>query len=302
MTTTLVLNAILAWMWQVILHSFVCSVVFYGWTRWLGLPSGRTRRHLLAAALVLPMLTALVPGRSGIEFRGSMAWFDGGRVLSLPLYAGVHLNHVVVAIGLLSVVATVWQEFLPALRHTRLETEDAPAELVRRARVLPGWSACRVVVTPSDEILIATDGPPWSPRAIFSRGSLEHLQSDQIDAVLRHENAHRRNGRWWVVHLLFALRTIQIFNPFALWCFREYCVEVEILCDADAVAGYDNRSLATALLAVYETADPRDGSLGALRKRVDLLLGRRPYDTLILNPAVELLAISLLSVTLPWLV
>lgn len=302
MTPVPAADALLTWMWQVILHSFVCGAAFYAWTRRLELPSGRTRRRLLAVSLALPLFTALVPGRGGMEFRASTAWFDGGRVLALPVFANIDVGDLVVGLALLTMLATVWQELLPAMRFRRRLDGDVPESLVTRARSLCGWEACRVSVVQTDEILIATDGVPWSPRAIFSSGALSTLRPDELEAVLRHEHAHWRRGRWWVVHVLFLVRVVQVFNPVALWCFREYCLEVEIHCDADAVAAGGRRPLARALLAAYETTDPGDRSVGSLRKRVDLLLNRRPYDTRKLSFVTEALAVAALALTLPWLV
>ncbi|UCF66971.1 MAG: hypothetical protein JSV80_14470, partial [Acidobacteriota bacterium] len=50
-------------LWQVFLHSLVTAGIFYFWLRRIGLPSGRTRRWLLGSILILPMLTASLPGR-----------------------------------------------------------------------------------------------------------------------------------------------------------------------------------------------------------------------------------------------
>lgn len=302
MTTIPEPTGLLAWIWQVILHSLICGVVFYIWTRRLRLPSGRTRRRLLAVSLTLPLFTALVPGRDGPEFQADTAWFDGGRVLALPLFAGLHAYHLVIAVAALAVLATIGQELLPALTRDRRADAHPPEWLTDLARALPHWESCRLVIRATDEILISTDGAPWRPRAILSRGSLARLPVDELHAVLRHENAHWRRRRWWAVHGLFAIRMLQVFNPVALWCFREYCVEVEIDCDADAVAGRCSRPLARALLAVYESSDTGDRSLAALRKRVDILLGRRPYDTQALPPVTEAVAVLTLAVTLPWLV
>jgi len=88
----------------------------------------------------------------------------------------------------------------------------------------------------------------------------------------------------------------------ALWSFREYCLEVEIDCDAEAVAGRDPRLLTRTLLTIYESTDRRDvAARSVLRKRVDVLLdGDRRDDALPVTTIV--VASSILLLVLPWVV
>ncbi len=74
-----------SYLWQVAVHSAVMGFVFYAWARHVRLPSGRTKRTLLAILLVLPLLTAAVPGRAGVEFAEHIAWLNSARVLAIPL-------------------------------------------------------------------------------------------------------------------------------------------------------------------------------------------------------------------------
>ena len=52
-----------AFLWQVLLHSAVAGVVLYAWAQRMRVPSGRAKRRLLVVLLILPLLTAAVPGR-----------------------------------------------------------------------------------------------------------------------------------------------------------------------------------------------------------------------------------------------
>ena len=291
-----------SFLWQVVLHSWILGMIFYAWAYHVRLPSGRSKRRLLAVLLVLPLLTAAVPGRSGMDFRERVAWLDSGRVLAVPLPAGIHLYHVVLLVAVMTVALTVWQEVLPVLGRPRTGMGDVPEQLARIARSLPGWGRCRIVLSPSEGILLATGGWPRHPRLIVSRGALERLSEDELAIVLRHENAHWQAGRWGWSHTLFLVRLVQCYNPVALWSFREYCLEVEIDCDAEAVAGRDPRLLTRTLLTIYESTDRRDvAARSVLRKRVDVLLdGGRRDDAL--PVATIVVASSVLLLLLPWVV
>jgi hypothetical protein len=292
-----------AFCWQVVLHSAVAGIVLYAWAQRIGLPSGRAKRHLLVVLLILPLLTAAVPGRNGPEFREQRAWLDSGRVLAIPLVAGARVYHIVVVVAGTMVALTAWQELLPALRRRRGGLTPVPDWLQRLVLTLPGWGRCRIVQIPADDILVATGGRPGRPRLLVSQGALARLSDDEMAVVLRHENAHSRSRRWLRAHALFAARLLQCYNPVALWCFREYCVELEIECDAVAAAGADPRTLARTLLTIYEATARGDVSArSALRRRADVLLGDAPVDDDALPlPAIAIASAALLLV-LPWLV
>ena len=292
-----------SFLWQVALHSAIAGLVLYGWTRRLQLPSGRSKRHLLACLLILPLLTAAVPGRTSLEFRERLAWLDSGRLLAIPLVAGVRVYHVVLLVGLMMVALTVWQEVVPVLRRSGTGRADVPERLLQLARGLPGWDRCEVALTPAEDILLATGGWPRRPRVIVSRGALARLADDELAMVLRHEHAHWQAGRWVRSHALFLVRLLQCYNPVALWSFREYCLEVEIECDAAAVAGRDARPLTRALLAVYESTDRHDvAARAALRRRADVLLGDSRLDDDALPVATIAVASAMLLAILPWVV
>jgi Zn-dependent protease with chaperone function len=302
---------VISYLWQVALHSGAMGLILYIWVHRVGLPSGRTRQHLLGLLLVLPMVTAAVPGRSSVDFGERVAWLDSARLLAIPLPfgdGGIHVAHVVALGGVLTVLLTVWQELVPSHGSLKFRLpympERPPCEdaLVAAVRSRTGWEHCEVRVTDESSVEVATTGRPGRPRLIVSRGALTALSPEELDAVLTHEHAHWQQGRWWRTHLLFVVRLLQSYNPVALWAFREYCLEDELACDAAAVAGRDPRLLARVLLRVYETTDGRDvAARSALRKRVDVMLAGGPSDTPL--PPFVLPAVSLVMLmVLPWLV
>jgi len=292
-----------SFLWQVALHSSIAGVVLYGWARHLRLRSGRSKRHLLALLLVVPLLTAAIPGRTSLEFRERRAWLDSGRLLAMPLVAGARAYHLVLLVGAMMAALTIWQEVLPALRRSGARRGEAPEPLVGLARGFPGWERCEVSLSRTDAILLATGGWPRRPRLIVSRGTLARLGDAELAIALRHEHAHWQEGRWARSHALFVVRLLQCYNPVALWTFREYCLEVEIECDAAAVAGREATPLTRALLAVYESTDRRDvAARAALRRRADVLLGNDRLDDDALPLATILAAAATLAAILPWIV
>jgi hypothetical protein len=290
-----------SYLWQVALHSTVMGVVFYIWAHRVRVSSGRTKRRLLALLLVLPMITAAVPGRSSIDFAERRAWLDSARLLAVPLLGGFRVYHVAIVLGLLTLVITIGQELLPALRRSRAVAEGVPDTILELVRRQPGWDATAVMVTASPAIVVALRGV-WRPRLIVSQGALESLSHDEWSVVLAHEHAHWADGGWLRQHLLFAIRLFQCYHPVALWAFREYCVELEIGCDAKAVKdGAEARTLARVLLNIYRRTDRRDAAArGSLRKRVDVLLGQAPVEALPTGSVAA--AAGLMGVVLPWLV
>lgn len=292
-----------AFLWQVVLHSLVAAGVLHTWSRHLHLPSGSSKRWLLCTSLILPIITALIPGRNNFTFRERLAWVDSIRFLSIPLSEEIRVWHLVLVVAILATLASIWQEVLPALRRSRPDVDGAPEDFVRRARALPLWERCRVEIARDEAIFLATAGRPSRPRLIVSTGALRELTDEELEVVLLHENAHWRRGRWVLHHFLFLLRILQCYNPVALWTFREYLIESEIDCDRDAVFGRDPKMLARALLKVYESTDLRDFSArSALRQRVDILLGRSEPAGEHLSPGSVAVAASILLFLLPWLV
>jgi Zn-dependent protease with chaperone function len=297
-------SALFSYLWQVSLHSLVAAAVVFTWASHLGLPSGRSRRLLLALLLALPLVTALVPGRRGDVFRDRMAWFDSARLLELPVLGDVRVVHLALALFAAATAVTLWQE-LGALRGRRRGDPELPVPEAVRLLVasLPQWESCRVAVDPGGEIGVVTGGLPGRPWLALTRGALDRLSAAELEAVVRHENAHWKDHRWLGSHLLFGFRIIQCYNPLALWVFREYTIELEIACDREAAAAVGPRPLARALLKVYEETDRRDSAARAtLRKRVDTLRGRVRLDDAALPATVVAAAALLLLGCLPWIV
>ncbi len=55
-----------------------------------------------------------------------------------------------------------------------------PERLAQLARSLPGWERCTVVLSPSEDIALATGGWPRRPRVIVSQGALGQMSEDEL--------------------------------------------------------------------------------------------------------------------------
>ena len=229
---------------------------------------------------------------------------DSARILFLPLVGPPFVSTIWSSpFRRWPVLATVWQEVLPLLNRPGASFDDVPKGLVRRARALPGWQRCRVGVAKGEGILFATMGWPWRPLLVVSTDALRELSDAELEVTLLHENAHWRRGRWLWHHGLFLIRILQCYNPVALWIFREYSLEIEVDCDAEAVSSRDPKLLARTLVKIYETTDPKDfSSRIVLRKRVDILLGKVERADDRLDGAAVVAAALLLMALLPWVV
>jgi hypothetical protein len=290
------------YLWQVALHSSIMGFIFYVWAHRVRLPSGRTKRLLLAILLALPMFTAAIPGRASVEFGERIAWMNSARILAVPLGAGFRVSQLALVVGLVMAVLTIWQELLPSLRPPEASASNVPESLLTLVHSKLGWKRCTVVVSPLTSIMIATSGGFGRARLIVSRGAIESLSDDELESVVAHERAHWQAGRWLLLHALFGVRLLQCYNPVALWVFREYCIEVEIDCDGVAVLKRDPHVLARILLRIYQSTARRDvAARGSLRKRIDVLLGGGPQDAA-LPPLTIFAASAVMLVVLPWIV
>jgi Zn-dependent protease with chaperone function len=257
---------------------------------------------MLAVVLLVPIATALAAGANSGELRRPHAWFDSMRILRIPVGGGIRVFHLVFGIGVAAVGISLWQEVLPVFRRLRPDFSKAPPELVRAVRALPGWAKCEVAMTAERGFFLATSGRPARPRLILSPSVLERLAPEELEAVLRHENAHWRGRRWRAGQALFLSRMLQCYSPVALLAFRAYTLEVEYECDAEA-AGRDPKVLARALLGVYRLLDRSDISgRAALRSRIEALLGHADPESRELSPAAIVVATAILLLILPWIV
>ena len=238
-------------------------------------------------------------------FNRGGSWFDSERILQLSLSSSWTVRHLLLGVGILCALITVAQELIPVLRREGGGRERVPDEILEEVRSLPRWRCCTVTLSAESGLHLASSRRRGRSRVALSRGLVSSLSPEELRAVIRHEHAHWRPKRRLRIRTLFGLRLIQLFNPVALLAFRELTFEEELACDAEAARTSGSpRPLARALLAFYQDTSPSDpSSRSALRRRIDVLRGRVPYDDEGLLPGeAPVVTAAILGMLLTWIV
>ena len=125
----------------------------------------------------------------------------------------------------------------------------------------------------------------WRPRVFVSRAVMD---SDLRDAVLAHEMVHQQRFDPLRLGLARVAYRLALLNPLATWLWRQYQLEVERICDAQAARAIGLKPYTTALLdyAVLRQASlPAVSSFSSasmLELRVQSLLMPQPRSRLVL--------------------
>ncbi len=144
-------------------------------------------------------------------------------------------------------------------------------------------------------------------RIVVSAGAAEHLDAEQLAAVLAHERAHLRHRHDLVLEAFTVLhRAFPVFVS-SRAALAQVQLLAEILADRAAVEAVGPRALCEALLAMAGGRAPQ-GAMGAgasdLAARVEAIGDRaqRPAQTVaVLAAALALLLLPTLLVVTPWL-
>jgi Zn-dependent protease with chaperone function len=246
--------------------------------------SGAAARFLLAlrilpfALAVLFVLALCVP---------SYLWLE-------PAATSEEVGLVCVLLGLLGCInwclsiARTGHSLFASMRHNRL------CRLAGQETRLPGESF-PVLLVENEAPFLALSGV-FRPRLLVSRGILQSLSADELDAALRHERAHRTsldNAKRLLV--LLAPDVLPFFTPLRLLD-RAWSRFAEWAADDQAAAGDSTRavSLAAALVHVARMGSgPRLPVLSTsllacdrdLSVRVDRLLHAVPNPSSAAKPA-----------------
>jgi beta-lactamase regulating signal transducer with metallopeptidase domain len=123
--------------------------------------------------------------------------------------------------------------------------------LVAITRRLEGGARVYVV---RDPVPYALTAGLWRPAVFLSTGSIEILDDDELEAVVRHELAHARRRDPLRILLGRALRRALFFVPVARDLWIRYVVASELTADASAVAAQGRYPLSRALLRLLPAA------------------------------------------------
>ena len=251
---------------QSIVHGFVAAVVVEALIRVWKVRSPGERlglRHLAVVGplLVSPALVLAWPGRGGEEFRDRFALFtarhwEDVRVLGVPLF-WVWLGGLAAAGA-----ALLWMDLGPLLRGRRKPppaAAPAPPSLERTVAVLAG----PLHVRPPPVRYLDLPAPVLfctgvrRPAIVVSRGTLELLDGEELEAALAHELSHLAARDPAVSWALMAARTALFFNPAVQVVARAMARDAEARADERAGAFGDRAALASALLKLYRATHGR---------------------------------------------
>ncbi|HYU16630.1 MAG TPA: M48 family metalloprotease [Candidatus Acidoferrum sp.] len=222
-----------------------------------------------------------------------------------------------------TVIVFVFQELGPTLARLRTRRGVARAGDARLAasveRIGARFGAAGAIRTRAPlpaparletDARIAALAGLWRSQILVSRGLLEVLDDDELDAVVAHELAHHVRGGNLRMLGLWLVRSAQAHSPAALLLFRQIVEMQELTCDALAarMTGAP-AALASALLKSRRAAaPPREprSAVDAILRRADIELTRQRVTALldgapVSDPsALAIMASSLLLGALLW--
>lgn len=245
-----------------VFHGLFALVWCLGLRRMAG-PIGAARwANLLAAVLVAPPLVALA------RLLGAPSVGDAFTLLRADLWGEAMTRSpwpVRLALGALlggTVLLFLVQEVLPSWRNRRGRLGvsrsqdgrlDRAFEEVQRSYEASGfdprhWRSTRIWRLETTDRIAATHGV-LTPAIFVSGGLADHLDEEELRAVIAHELAHLVRGGNLPVLILWGLRALQAASPGALVAFRLFIEAQEAACDALAArVTHKPAALASALL------------------------------------------------------
>lgn len=239
-------------------------------------------RVAILASLVIAIISIwpllLTPlGRAYVEFCARyLTDAPFGHHFPPLLVAFVTLAAVPLIVGLIVAFARqiTGQRYLDAVLASRLCESHGPSQ-----RVIGRLRAHEHVVVTSDAAVYAFCGGLIRPRVYLSRGLLDLLPEDELEAVIRHELHHvaRRDPlRFFISQLV---RRLAVFFP-ALVALDDWVrIRAELAADRAALSGVSLETLASALITVARAAPAVEhrailAGFSPTDARVAALLGR----------------------------
>ncbi len=255
---------------QGIFHSLVAALFVEALVRsWqVGHPAQRVALRLVAVAYPLvafPALVLLFPHRAGEAFRDTALL--SGRRWSDVAFLGVDL-HLAFAAALAALGLLLLSIDLVSLGRTLRRGRPPPGQPdAAHAAALEAALPPRLAGRSSPPVLYL-DRPLPSlfcagvrrPAIFVTRGAVDLLDADELQAALAHELAHldRRDPvRSWA---MLGLRIMMWWNPTFQVLSRALARDAERLADESSVArGADRLALASALLKLHRATGGSDG-------------------------------------------
>ena len=197
---------------------------------------------LLLPVLYLPVLYFSDPSRTSADFRRQVALFDSNQWLSLRLWGGVFLWHLVAVMVVLTVAFFLVKELVPVIRY--ILSSRHPLPVLEKGRfpeldaLLANMAKKRGI--PEPEVLLSWELTPsvltlGRRGLVLSNSAIEILDIDELEAVIAHELAHFALEPLLIGLICLTLRFFMFYNPVALLVYHRINNDTEKFCDDLAI-------------------------------------------------------------------
>ena len=236
----------------------------------LGLAAGLLTLTLLATVALAPLGRDHLTALRQLARAGWLTWVSGAVALAVLL-------------RLLTVLVVSTVRTLKARHDNRVLVDLVASKhlLLRGASVV------------DHEVPLAYCLPGLRPRLVLSRGTVDLLTNDELQAVLAHEQAHLAQRHDLVVLPFVALAATFPAVPAVSTAQAEVALLVELMADDRAARGHDRAQLARALWKIGTGGAPA-GALGLAGDDV-LLRARRLLEPPLPLPLAGRVAVLLLA-------
>lgn len=159
----------------------------------------------------------------------------------------------ILAVGTVLAVRSVWRQFVATRRLARFVAGG-------RAPISPGAEVAVQRAGLAGRFDVLDDARPFSftfgvvsPRVVASRGLVDELTNQQLEAVLAHERYHIRNLDTLKVVVARAASAAFFFLPALRWLRQRYLAGRELAADRHAVRAHGEPAMAGALYRVLDS-------------------------------------------------
>ena len=208
-----------------------------------GIDHWSRRRLIHLQVLALPLLSLLVLG-AGILYLfepycllGTPRWDHPFGGLLVLLMSSTLLGAVLLGLGRHLIMVLV-------MRRQRTIVDPEFEARVKRLASMLHVSQFRVQLVSSSRPLALVYGIR-EPTILLSTWMLQHLDDQELEAVLTHELVHLSRGDYLMNWLAMMLRDAFFYLPTSWWAYRQLSQEKELACD-DLVVRLTQRPLALA--------------------------------------------------------
>lgn len=255
---------------QSIMHALVAAIIVDRSIQAWKITSPLVRQRFRFIVIIFPFFSFILfqlfnPERSTLAFRFE-ALFDVSRWLTMELWGKVSFSLILVVILIITSLVTFFQELLPIIKHT-LESKKAQTKwkiieehpAVSEALQHLSLEKPDVFIIDDDDESILFSSTGKKSAVFLSKGLVDLLNQEELQAALAHEIAHIRRSKRPHILLLYFLRVLLFFNPVVLVEFRKVVQEEEKICDDLAVNSTQNpHALAQSLKKLYHTESNLD--------------------------------------------